>query len=266
MPLTIEEWEKILSDVELACDETKTINRKEVLDTTDRLFDEIRSGEEIPEKLLVRVLHILQKFYDKFGNHWIIISTTSFVLQHLYGKFGSEFLDGKEIHFLTSLLSYTHNPKREIRDAVAQSLGSLASVYGEQIFEKGISHYLKEEKKKFEALEGFMVALGYMTRGLKQLNMDMLNILIENCDDTKFDTYSSYVRTQALRGLYRVVNSKHELSKELKSKIEEKAFGRLGDQNINVRKEAAKLSTSLSLPIDVLVKKLMNLLENVSLK
>jgi hypothetical protein len=116
--------EKLLEGVESSCEfGSKNYDRKKCIENIDMLYDYIRSGEEIPQMQMKRTLKIFQNILDKFGNDWIFISMTCFILKYVSGKFPIEYLFGEEIHLFISLLGYTFNSKRELRDASSQALG-----------------------------------------------------------------------------------------------------------------------------------------------
>ena len=96
--------EKLIENVEESCEfESKNYDRKKVIENIDILYDYIRSGEEIPQESMKKLLKVFQQVLDKFSNDWIFISMTCFILKYVYGKFSFEFLIGDEIHLLKSL-------------------------------------------------------------------------------------------------------------------------------------------------------------------
>eukprot|EP01080_Neovahlkampfia_damariscottae_P011371 gene11371-4539_t len=240
--------DKLIENVEESCEfESKNYDRKKVIENIDILYDYIRSGEEVPEHSMKNLLKVFQQVLDKFGNDWIFISMTSFILKYLYGKFSFEYLFGEEIHLCKSLLNYTFNSKRELRDAASQSLGNLIANYdNEKIFEFGLADFLSMERKSFESVEGLMMTLGYVLKNitLQKQFTQVFDIVVSHSSDISFKSYSSYIRLESLRALNRSLNSTL-LTDEMKKKIKEIAFSKLSDENINVRKIASQLLTNV---------------------
>jgi hypothetical protein len=246
--------EKLLEAVESSCEfGSKNYDRKKCIENIDMLYDYIRSGEEIPQIQMKRTLKIFQNILDKFGNDWIFISMTCFILKYVSGKFPIEYLFGEEIHLFISLLGYTFNSKRELRDASSQALGNLVANFdNEKIFEAGIKEFLNLERKSFESFEGLMMASGYILKNFKNEKefKILFELVIKHSNDTSFQSYSSYIRLESLRALNRSLNSSL-ITPEMKEEIKEIAFKKLSDENINVRKIASQLLIHFENSVDL---------------
>jgi len=119
-------------------------------------------------------MNIFQKLLDVFERtEWIIISTSVFTLMHLYAVIAKEeeYLVGKDVHVLRTLEKLTSVPKREVRDAASQSFGGLAEALGNKIFSY-LGDYWKQERNTYEALEGFMMSVGYITSKCSDISVE----------------------------------------------------------------------------------------------
>jgi hypothetical protein len=246
-------WDTLITRIEVCLSDIKNVNLEELINSLDCLFDEIRSNEIIEKKEdTLRFLKICQTILDKFENLWYLIAMTSFTLQHYYKNlidFKNEIIDGEDIHIFASLLKFsTEHSKREVRDATSQSIGTLLSIFGNEIIEKFKEKIIKKEFKKYEEAEGYMMLIGYITSNchdITESNFEMLlNELIKYSSDEQFKTYSSYTRVQSMKGMNRVFKErdflkglyKYENIQKLVNSIESIILERISDVDINVRR------------------------------
>lgn len=246
-------------------------DKSELVVALDRISDEIKSGERITDKddehrsLLVRLMSSFQTLLQ--SDFWSFRQIVAFLLTYLYREVGHDFVrflqPGPE-NILHLLLQNVTNTKREVRDAMAQSLGSMSAVLGDAVFQY-VHDFIDDVSKNrnretYQVMEGLMVMVGYVTCKCPDISLDhwtaMCNLLLDNASNTHFESYSNYVRLQAVKALYRILQSprtrefmqKHAEEKQVKDtiqKIEKTTFERFQDADINVRRATSVLHNTL---------------------
>ncbi|KAH7826541.1 uncharacterized protein MONOS_5793 [Monocercomonoides exilis] len=233
-------------------------NPKASLFAMNELLDDFKSGElktnppssedlKVIEQCLRKII-VLQNwpFNQNIAigiQHYVLDLPIDQVLKFL-GIVNATEIDSQGA--MNDILMQLGNPKREVRDAFAQLIGSLSSVYPLtlEILLKSIN-----SQTKWESLEGHLMAIGWAGRKCQQLiNQEvfskMIEMLLVYTNYSAVANFSNHVRYNAFRAFFRILIQKNLalLNNEQINKIGESVLNHITDSDINVRKMAAEVA------------------------
>lgn len=273
---SIEYWNHLISDFRDILKEGRNASTdkkawQQTIDALDRIVDEIKSESFIPKELIPKILVLFHKVFT-FGigtvDFWAFKHMTLFAMCHIYNQYENDpdaLLDlikrnnvDDDIHLnsgsflIDCLIASIHDVKREVRDAASQNFGALVSILGNDLIDlilPNLLELMKDASK--ETFEGLMMTFGYLASKCKDISESNWNnltqLLIVESENTTFESYSRYVRVNALKGLNRVVQSATIASFTTHNNVElilKAIRATLGDEDIDVRRASGNLFAS----------------------